>query len=487
MVRATSLNSAVGFNQHVAAILQDFQKQYAWLDKEKSSIGVFLVDALAGISEVGQTHLMFAMREAFLQKARRESSILAGVKFLGIEISRKSGSAVVAQLRNNSDNAVTINAFSQFSVGQKPFYNPNGAILQPRSILNLFLKQGEVKIKTVDLSSLDLVFPVINLDVPEHIVSNEDIQINTISNNIRTQWYKHSDSLYELNSSDRKYMETTTEKGDVSFLFGNGEFGTKLPDKGILEIRYIITQGSNGNIGSPGAVVNYNVNNSINGVTVEGAVGGSDQKNADFYKFYGSRLFESRGNLIKPSDWEALAEYPDIADIVPQGQKDLAPDDPSYMNVVRLCVLPINSSNWGGANPNPTSGQWTRFLKYVKERSGRHLTIIPHNPEKILVDISIEVYVYEDQNTEMLKTEILEDINKFFARRTGILGRALIPSSDLDRVARRTLDNKIREGVDYIKILSPTVDIIPASKIEYVSPRSIQVLVKYTDRKRETF
>ena len=84
MVRATNLSKAVGFQQHVNAILEDFKKEYVWADKEKSSLAIFLVDALAGISEVGQTHTMFALREAFLRKARRNSSILANVKFLGV-------------------------------------------------------------------------------------------------------------------------------------------------------------------------------------------------------------------------------------------------------------------------------------------------------------------------------------------------------------------------------------------------------------------
>lgn len=488
LVRATALNNAIGFNQHVAAILQDFQTEYAWLDKEKSSVAVFLVDALAGISEVGQTHLMFALREAFLQKARRDSSILANVRFLGVELARKSGSAVLAQLRNNTDSPLTLNAYSQFTVNGKDFYNPNGAVILPRSLLQIQLNQGTVGYKTFNLADLDLSFPFVKLGISGNVVASDGIQIKvTESNNVVHQWYKHTDSLYEMSSSDRSYIESTTEDGDVSFLFGNGEFGMRLPEIGSMTVRYILTEGIAGNIGSPGAIVSLTSNNAINGVTLEGAVGGANEKDPNFYKLYGSSLFESRGNLIRPSHWEALAEFPDVADIVVEGQRDLAPDDPSWMNTVRLCVLPINSSNWGGANPNPISAQWSRFIDHVKSKCGRHLTIVPHNPEKILVDVLIEVYVYSDQNTALMETEITQEIRKFFSRRAGVLGRPLIPSSDLDRVVRTLPDGKTREGIDYVKIINPTMDVTPAARVEYVSPRSIKVLVRHTNRKREIF
>lgn len=488
MVRATSLQKAVGFNQHVAAILQDFQKEYVWLDKEKSSLAIFLVDALAGICEVSQTHLMFALREAFLQKARRDSSVLAGVKFLGIELSRKSGAVVKAELRNNTDTAITLNSFSQFSVNGKAFYNPSGAVILPRSLLVMDLKQGTVNYKTFNLADMDLTFPTFNLGIPHHVVAADDIQITVKeSNNVTYQWYKHNDSLYELPSDRRGYLENTTKDGDVNFLFGNGEFGMRLPNSGQLTVRYIVTEGIAGNIGSPGATVSLNQNSAVNGVTIEGAVGGSDEKDPNFYKLYGSKLFESRGTLIRPDHWNGLSSFPDVADIVVEGQKDLAPEDPSWMNTVRLCVLPINSSNWGGANPNPTSAQWTRFLNYVRERCGRHLTLVPHNPEKILIDVDIEVYVFDDVDAELMQTQITQAIRKFFTRRAGVLGRSLIPHSDLDRVVKRTEDGKEREGIDYIKINNPTMDVKPTSRIEYVSPRSINVRVKHTERKRETY
>lgn len=485
-MRATNLAKAIGFDQHVRAILEDFSQQYVWLDKEKSSLAVFLVDALAGVSEVGQTQTMFALREAFLRRARRESSILANVKFLGVEIPRKSGAAVTAELRNNSDQSLTISAFSQMTIGGRAFYNTQGTVLEPKQNKLVPLVQGTVSYKTFDLSQYNLEFPEIYLGVDQHQVSNNDIQIRTIeSNGVNRIWSKHTDSLYEMSPEFRGYLESTTETGDVAFLFGNGRYGVKLPANATLEIRYIVTDGIQGNIGSPGSRVQLNNNSAITGITTEAAVGGADQIDPNFFKLYGSALFESRGTLSRQAHWDALASYPDVADIVVQGQREIAPDDPSWMNHVRMCVLPKQSSSWGGTNPNPDSAQWRRFLQYVRERCSPHLQIIPFNPEKILIDVLIEVYVFKDVDASLLEADLTKAVQKFFSRRKGLLGRTLEPSSDLVSVIKLDETGQARVGIDYIKIPSPSKPIVPTSKISYVAPRSIKVVVKYSQRSRE--
>jgi len=486
MVRATNLSKAVGFQQHVNAILEDFKKEYVWADKEKSSLAIFLVDALAGISEVGQTHTMFALREAFLRKARRNSSILANVKFLGVELSRKSGSATLANLRNNSDTSIPVGAFTQFSIGGRNFYNSQGFVIDAKSNKSVVLKQGTVAEKNFNLANYDLTFPEIYLGVPNFIVSSEDLQVRVIeSNGVSTLWTKHTDTLYEMRPTSNSYIESTTENGDVSFLFGNGTYGRKLSPDATLNVRYIINEGAVGNIGSPGSRVTVNTIGAISGVTEEAAVGGSDQIDSNFYKLYGSNLFESRGTLIRQAHWDALqSSYPDIADLVVQGQRELAPDDPSWMTTVRLCVLPKNSSSWGGSNPNPQSAQWSRFLSYVQARCGK-LTLVPHNPEKILIDVLVDVYIFDDQDASLMEATLTEVVKKFFSRRTGILGRKFVPSSDLGDSIKYEADGSKREGIDYITILQPDRPITPDSKVAYVTPRSIKVRVKYTQRKRD--
>lgn len=483
----TLLAQAASFDQHVSAILQEFQNEYAWLDKEKSSLAIFIVDALAGIAEVGQTHLMFALRESFIRKARRDSSVLAGVKFLGVDFPRKSGSSVLCTLRNNSESTTSIAPFSALQISGFNFYSDSGITILPRSNLNVTLKQGIIEQKVIDLSSLDLEFPELVLGIPDFVVSGEDLIIKSVSaNGEEIYWTKHLDTLYEMRPTDSKYIESTTAEGDVNLLFGNGEYGRRLPADGELHIQYVRVSGSASNIGSPDSRITIAGNSFISGVTIEAAAGGSDQKDTNFFKLYAPHLFESRRSLVRQDHWEAnILNYPDVADVTIQGQRDIDPADPAWQSTVRVCILPKNSSSWGGANPNPTSGQWNRFKKWIETVKPKHITIAPYNPEKEMIDILIEYYVFDDVDASKIEPILTVAVQKFFARQQGILGRSLELSDLEDLIKYDAATGERRDEIDYVRILSPEKSVHPKSKLNYITPRSIKLIPRYSTRKRK--
>lgn len=477
-------NIAVGFEAHVAAITEMFKASYVWADKDKSRVAMYVTDALAGISEVNQAYVAFALREAFIRKARRSSSVLAGTRFLGVQINRKKGSAVSVQLRNNDIEAKTIPARSVFQINGLDFYSVDSVIIEPKTVRVMTLRQGTPSVKTFDLQSIDLDFPSVKLSEPGFSVSADDLRVYTEnkSTRVRTRYEKLEDSLFEVNTPDKIFIDSTDADGDCDLLFGNGVFGARLPRNDTLIVEYIRTTGTLSNIGQVGLRVSFS-DRLISGITLDAAVGGDGEQDVNVLKMYAPYMFEAHKAWVRPSHWDGgIRNYPDVADVVIQSQRDIDPEDPMWMNTVRICILPKNSSSWGGANPNPRSAQWERFLAFVKEHTLGNLRVQTCNPEKILTDIVVAAYIFEDQSRDVWQSRIEKDLADFFRRRTGTLGRMLDPS-DLHDLCK--LDDKglRREGLDYVRILAPTTPVVPGTSLEYVAPRKVTVQIKYTDRK----
>lgn len=480
------LQQAASFEEHVAAIMSRFDSDYVWSDKDKSRLSVFMVDALAGVTEVNQNYIVFAIREAFIRKARRASSVLAGARFLGQTLNRRVGSSVTVTLRNNSVDPKTIPAFAQFSVGNQFFYNTESINIAPNEMKKLRLKQGTIRIKQFSLSTLDLDFPEIILGIPGFNVSMEDLMVYSQhpAGGATVNYSELDATLFQAKSTEAIYIHSTTDAGDVSLVFGNGRFGRRLDSTHNLYIRYVLTTGESGNISTSGVRVRYNADDSITGATDEPSTGGAEPQDADTLKLYAPYVHESRGDLIRHKHWVGnIGSYPDVADVVVQSQRDIDPSDREWMNVVRVCILPKSTSSWGGGNPNPRSAQWMKFLEWAEAKKPAQLIIQTYNPEKIPTDIVIEAYVFQDQQRGEWEAKLTQAVADFFARKPGMLGRKLEPS-DLDDLCKyEPGSTKIRrEGLDYVRILSPDRPIEPRSKLEYVTPRSVSINVKYSER-----
>lgn len=482
----SQLNQAASFEEHVAAILNKFDSNYVWSDKDKSRLSIFMVDALAGISEVNQTYIMFAIREAFIRKARRASSVLAGARFLGQTLNRRVGSSVTVTLRNGGLSLKTIPAFSQFNVGNQFFYNTESMNLAANESKKILLKQGTIRLKQFALNTLDLDFPEIILGIPGFNVSMEDLMVYSQhpAGGPVVEYSEFESTLFQAKTNQAIYIHSTTDSGDVSLVFGNGRFGRRLDNTHNLFVRYILTTGESGNISNSGVRVRYATDDSITGATDEPSTGGSEPQDPDILKMYSPYVHESRGDLIRHKHWVGnIGSYADVADVVVQSQRDIDPGDREWMNVVRVCILPKSTSSWGGGNPNPRSAQWMKFLAWVEDKKPKHLIIQTYNPEKIPTDIVIEAYIFKDQQRGEWETKLNQAVLDFFARKPGMLGRKLEPS-DLDDLCKyEPGSTRIRrEGLDYIRVLSPDRPIEPRSNLEYVTPRTVSINVKYSER-----
>ena len=188
----------------------------------------------------------------------------------------------------------------------------------------------------------------------------------------------------------------------------------------------------------------------IAGQTLETTEGGADPKDAAYYRTYAPVLYRAKEKWISKEEIEAgIRKYPGVADCMALGQRDIAPEDKTWMNTIRICVLPLNTDNWGGANPNPKSASWQQFVKWLQPKLHQAYEIQAWNPTKIpvKVQLNVAVFAWAAPNMDTILQTIEERIYALFKKRQGILKRR-VSKSDIEKACRV-------EGVDYIEVLSP--------------------------------
>ena len=467
--------------EFVAELLRRFSESTNWTDAQISAMTTVLADAFGDLGVADAYAIRFAAREAFSQLCLRDSSAIENAKFLGARIGRKSPAKVTVRLTNSTMQDLLIDKWDVFDVNGRPAYATSSTVIKSNATQDVTLTLGSIAIKSFDLSSASDYFYV-TLGEPDFKVCY--LEVWTESATGATVPYSEFDgALFGFAPGDAYYLDRTTQNGDVEIRFG-GQLWGKVPDRShSLRVRYATTNGAADNLEFSGLITSSLKYEGLRGKTVEFLAGGADEVDTDYYRQYAPYLARSKNKAIRDVEWRAaVLDYPDVADCVVLSQRDIAPNDPAWMGVVRVCVLPKASSSWGGVNPNPTSAQWSAFLEYLAQYKGR-VTVQTWNPSKLLIDLHLEVYVFSTVDRDAMESRLKEDIASVFARRRGSLGRKVALNDIMDAVRFEAGDTtKRRQGVDYATVINPTQDITPNSRLEYVGLRSLRVAVKYTER-----
>lgn len=442
------------------------EKKKTWVDMLPTSVGTTVMDLFAGSHVSNQFYLDMAFRESFLPTAVRDSSIFAGTRMLGVQISRKTCASCVAEVSNFSVRTKYIPPYSQVDVSGRQFFTREQYVVPPGStISNVALYAGEVKERRFKLSTYrDLALREFYLDEPGFVVSAEDVLVyteNLDTGNIQI-WDRTDNAIFEHHGEEPVYFGSTSRDGDTSFFFGDGENGKLLDGSSDLVIRYVVTNGRADNNGLPGITLRVVSDNDLRGETLTSINGGADEKSALYYKMFAPNMFRTKRRAISASDIRAtVMSYPGVADCAPLGQRDIAPDDLRWKNTMRMCVLPEESDTFGGANPNPKSSQWSQFLRWLIPFLHDAYDVQTWNPIKVYVKVRIKVAIVPSAMDGEIRIVAMENILKLFQKKPGILGRRLSMSDITDAV------RKI-EGVDYVVLASPTEDIVMPDRTHYV-------------------
>jgi hypothetical protein len=444
-----------------------------WKDRLTSGMGQTLTEEMAAIGAFNQFAIESAAREAFLDTAVRDSSIYAGTRFLGVRINRKSPAYAEAFLTRASNLAATYSLpkFTEFDIDGRRFFNRETIVFPPGAANSLVFKVYEGTLKTQTFPSTIQVFRQIYLNEPGFVVSNEDVQV-VIANpnsNERRLWLPISDGIWVAAASDNVYYDNTSGLGDTILVFGDGYHGALPPIGYNIEVTYAYTSGASGNTGSAGLEIVTINDASLKGSTISSVTGGADEKPASYYKVIAPNLYKARKRGVTPPDYTGIAlDYPGVASVKVQAQREIAPNDLRWMNVVRITVLPQSSDVFSQI-------QWNDFLAYFSTKQHAAVHIDPHDPIKLLVDVSVTLAMLPTAVATTVKVVAEANIRKLFVRDKDTLGKRIAKSDIVDACT-------VIPGIDYVGINLPADDFICPSKIHYFELRELVISTVYSER-----
>jgi hypothetical protein len=471
--------TVVDFEDAVKEIHRELTERGSWIDTLPTNVGETIISMIGGSVAASQHLGIMSMRNAFLSTAVRDSSIYAIVRQQGTHISRRISSSTTVRLKNSYQEALFIPMYSSFDIGGVKYYNSTQLVFTAGQEMDIELTQGEVKTQLYDLDTVAPDFLEFFLNQPDFVVTDDLFVFTTdkVSGTTRV-WDKADGGLFKFDGDDYVYFGSTTAKGDVSFIFGDGEYGAKLPRNSVLTVRYVVSQGESANGMLAGVRARSIQYPQLSGQTIAPTTGGANVKSSAYYKRFGPLMFRARDKAISADEIRAkIADYPGVADCCVLGQRDIAPQDRTWMNTMRICILPEQLDSWGGANPNPKSASWTNFCKWLQPQIHAMIEIDTCNPVKVMVAVRVLVAVLSTADPDAIKLKCNEAILKLFQKRPGILKRRLSKSDIRDAC-------KI-DGVDYVEVESFNGEesIVLTDPTSYVALQGTPVInVVYTER-----
>lgn len=447
-----------------------------WKDLLTSSTGETLMELMSAVGAFNQFAIESAARESYLNTALRDSSIYAITRMLGVRISRKRPAAASISLTRSGDISYSyvIPRFSQFNLNGKPFFNRSPIVFNAgniRCVLPAYLYEGTVRTQTFTATSE--TFREIYLNEPNFTVSDVDVEVkieNPVIGDSRI-WQPIQQGIWTAEPGDYVYYDSTAGNGDTIIAFGDGYHGAMPPVSHNIVIKYAVTAGADANNGTISKIaIKLNSDATISGSPgMTGAISnGANQQDASYYRVMAPHIYKARTRAVTPVDYKAIASsYGDVASVTVHGQKDIAPNDLRWMNVVRICILPQSSNEF-------SEDQWNDFETWFKQKAHAAVYIQRYNPNRLVRNVNLTLAL-KPQATPAVSAQLAEaNIRTLFSKDVTTLAKRIALSDIIE--AAKVLD------VDYVDMNSPTSDLICPDEFSYYALGSLAISTRYSER-----
>lgn len=432
-----------------------------WKDLLDTATGDAIVSFVAGIGDYDQFGIEQGFKEGFFDTARKDSSIRAGARHLGVRLSRKLPASLTVTLTRPGPLTVSysIPALQSFTIAGAQLFN-RSPILFDVGVASVTVQLYEGYIVSYSRLSDGSDFQMFLSQETNFGVSDADVQVTvgSLPVDILKQGLWHAKGKGGV-------QDTTWPDGRMLLTFGNDIYGTKPATNDTVTITYALTQGVIGNNASlAGRKITYSNDPDVSGNASTGLANGADEKPTVFYKKFSPLLFAADGGATKEEEWRAVAvDYPGVYDAEVIGQHKLSPSDLRYMNLARVSLL---------TDTPMTNLQWDEFSEWYKARIMYPVRFYREDPSPIIVNIEADVYCTNQADLTEVQLVVQAEIEKLFERRPGILGSNLY-ISDIDTAIKNA-----HLTVDYINLRSPTSHIY--TKFNTAPPMTLSVPITGT-------
>ena len=207
-----------------------------------------------------------------------------------------------------------------------------------------------------------------NLDSQRFIIDNSGVDISTLNvrvfqaiNSTIFKDYKQANNILDIGASDEVYFVSEIEDEKYEIFFGDGVLGKKLEDNNVIQMSYIVTNGTATN-GAKTFTFNGLMEDE-NGTTItlpfsissisttSVASGGADIETIDKIKYNAPKYYGSQNRAVTGNDYKAIVRnlYPATSDVIVFGGEEQVP--PAYGKVF-LSVKPNEAASLSSFTKN---------------------------------------------------------------------------------------------------------------------------------------
>lgn len=417
-----------------------------WTDFNESDLGVVLLELFCGVGDMLAYYLDAQAAEAFLPTARQRQNVINLCMLIGYRL----------------DSPVAATTTLRFGL---PSVVPDDIAVPARTVCKVKLDDDDIEFETTE----DVIIPRGQLSVDvgawqgtrknEEFVSTGDrnqrfalsstsVAQGSVGVRVGGSDWEEARLFIDSTLDSRHYLVETDGLDATWIIFGDGIHAAIPPSGEIINVEYLETLGSDGNIGrglvtevvspiySRGTRLDLTVTNPV------ASTGGSERETLEHAKLQAPAELRSLWKAVTKDDYKALAEgFPGVA-------KAQVLDANDCVNIryyqVNLAVAP----NGGGL---PSSALKRDLAAFLESRKVITLEVNLFDPSYRPVAIDAEVYVNPTEQPDDVRMRVESALREFFSFEKMSFGQ---PVHFSDVVS---LLDGVR-GVSYVELYSPTSD-----------------------------
>lgn len=316
-------------------------------DFDSSALSV-LIDLLAYNTHYNAYYLNMVANESFLDTAKLRESVVSHAKTLGYTpYSVKSSVAFVnLELLSSDSNVGELIIPEKYKIlsSQIDGVSYNFHVLEDAKATksgssyyfeNIPIYEGELV--TYNFNYYAQTNPKQIFKLPESNIDTTTIKVVVLPSafSSNSSVYSKVQDVLDVSDTSEVYFLQETKNGQYEIYFGDGIIGKKLTDGSLVQVSYLVTNGSLANkantflatssvVDSLGEII---PNGSIIVTSVSEAAGGSDRQGIDSIKYSAITKYSTQNRLVTYNDYSSYisSNYPNVESLSVWGGEDESP------------------------------------------------------------------------------------------------------------------------------------------------------------------
>lgn len=394
-------------------------------DFEGSNFSI-LIDILAYNTYITAYNTNMVANEAFIDSATIRENVVSAARNIGfIPQSRKAAKATISFGLSGINTNVKTATLKAGLVCTGNLDNTTYIFSIPEDI-TVGVTNGSATFNNIEIYEGTYLTKTFNVDtyqpnqkfiLPNAYVDTSTIRVNVTSgpNDTTKDEYVAVDNIVGINSESQIFLIQEVSDEKYELFFGDGVFGKKLSNGDVINVSYIITNGSNGNGASnftfSGEIVGndgLNLSNKIGVIATNEASNNGDMiQSIESVRYYAPRLYASQHRAVTSNDYEAILPsiYPNIESVTAYGGEEMSP--PQYGKVF-IAAKPKNSDYLSEATKESIISDLKKYTI-----AGIQIEFVDIN----VLYIELDSTFYYNSNfigsIDNLKSQVISAMNKF--------------------------------------------------------------------------